>query len=469
MAGDKSIQRRVREAMNHWVTEVLVAVLIVVSVALVLVEAAMQPQAAYFETVVWTNHVITGIFVFELSLRFYGEKRKTAFFRRYWYDIIAVLPVFRAARILRVFRLLRLFRFGVIAIRRLSRISRMFRYVRVEYVIISFVALTVVLMGALSMRYAEPGVHTMQEAVWFAVMTLIAGEPIGADPGSTLGKVVTVTVMLGGLTVFAVLTGTVSAVMIDTFRDLKLRPVDLEDLEDHVVVCGWNQAGPLIVEELLNDKRFEHVVVVTELDTIDEQPVVQSHPTEVFTLEGDYTRVDVLENAGVARASYALLLADSSIEERSSQDRDARTVLAAMLTEKLNSDIYTTVQLLNRDNESSLKQIGVEEIIVSDEYVGNIMATVTKNRGIVSMLDELLTSKWGHQFFKDEIPEQLIGQQVSEAIVILKDDYDATLLGVDLNDPNARNPILVNPPKDLMLEEDHELFIAASESLGERR
>ena len=469
MKSQSKLQRRVRRLMNHWVTEVGVAVLIVVSVALVIFEAALEPASPFYERVVFSNHVITGVFVVELTLRFYGEKRKKHFFRRYWYDIIAVLPVFRAARFLRILRILRLFRFGVIAIRRLSRVSRLFRYVRVEYLIIGLVVLTVVLMGGVSMRYAETGFETIQQALWFSVMTLIAGEPIGGYPSTLLGRVVTVSIMLGGLTVFAILTGTVSAVMIDTFRQMKLRPMAMEDLENHVVVCGWNQAGRLILDELLNDRRFENVIVVSEREDFDDVPIIQAHPSEIFTLTGDYTRVDVLERAGIDRAAYALLLADSTNEERSSQDRDARTVLAAMLTEKLNDEIHTTVQLLNRDNQSSLRQIGVEEIIVSDEYVGNIMATVTKNRGIVSMLDELLTSKYGHQFYKDEVPEDVVGQEVREAIVTLKENYDATLLGVDLRDPNARTPILVNPPKDLVLETKHRLFVAASESLEEKK
>ncbi len=462
------MQRKIRRLMNHWVTEVVVAILIVVSVALVIVEAALTPESPWFETVATTNYVITAIFVVELSLRFYGEKRKRHFFRRYWYDIIAILPLFRVARFLRVLRLLRLFRVGVIATRRLSRISRLFRYVRVEYVIITFVALTAVLIGGLSMRYAEPGVETLGQAFWFSLMTLVAAEPIGASPSTPLGHLVTVVLTLGGLTVFAVLTGTVSAVMIDTFRQLKLRPMALEDLENHVVVCGWNEAGSLIVEELLNDRRFEHIVLVTERPNMDEHAIVQAHPSEIFTVEGDYTRLDVLERAGLADASHAILLADDSVDERSAQDRDARTVLAAMLTEKLNEQIHTTVQLLNKDNQSSLREIGVEEIIVSDKYVGNIMATVTKNEGIVAMLDELLTSQWGHQFFKSEVPPELVGKPVAEAMIVLKRDYDATLLAVDTRDPTAGHPIVVNPSNDLQLESHHRLFVAADEPLLER-
>ena len=475
----KTSKQKVRELMNHWVTETVVAALIIVSVALVMIEATLKPSHPWFTAVVRSNQVITAIFVIELSLRFYGERRKRNFFRKYWYDIIAVMPLFRAARFLRIFRLLRLFRVGVIAIRRLARISKLFRVVRIEYVIVALITVTVILMGALSLEQLEPAVGSLERSLWFAAMTVIAGEPVGYEATTRLGRLVTVTLMLGGLTVFAIITGTVSAVMVDTFRKLRISNMSIEDLNDHVVVCGWNQAGPLVLRELLNeDRRFEHIVVVSERDDLDELPVIQAHPSRVMTVQGDYTRLSVLREVGLDRAGYSLLLADDSIEGRSPQDRDARTVLAAMLIEKVNDHIYTTVQLLNRDNESSLREIGVEEIIVSDEYVGNIMATVTKNRGIVSMLDELLTSKYGHQFFKNPVPPELAGMAVGEAIVRLKEDYDATLLGVDTHPERTRAEqadltashatIEVNPPKDLVLEDHHHLFVAAPRPLDAR-
>ena len=173
---------------------------------------------------------------------------------------------------------------------------------------------------------------------------------------------------------------------------------------------------------------------------------------------------DALKNAGVERAEVAIILADDGKEDRTPQDRDARTVLAALLIEKLNATIYTTVQLLNRDNEASLRRAGVEEIIVSDEYVGNIMASVVRNRGIVSVLEELLTAKHGHQFFKSKVPRLLVGKTVADAMSILKVEHDATLIAVDRGGGVAG--IVVNPPSDLVLDAEFSIIVAASEAIG---
>ena len=466
-----SFRRTVQRWLHHPAVEWTIAVLILLSVTLVLVEAALPSSHPWFSVVWWANDAITGLFIIELAARFYAEPRPIRFLKKCWYDILAVLPIFRGFRFLRILKFLRLFRLGIIATRRLRTMSGTFRIIRAEYVLVGLTILATVLMGGLSIRFAEgtlnQNLESIDSALWFATMTLIAGEPVGAQPTSALGRIVTVLMMLGGLTMFAVFTGTVSALMIRALRQMNLHPMDIEDLHDHVVICGWNQAGPLIIDELLHDPRYEHFVVITETNDVDEDPVVQRHVGQIRTLKGDYTRVDTLQEAEIEDAAAALLLADDTMEERSAQDRDARTVLAAMLIEKMKPDIYTIVQLLNRDNEASLRQMGVEEIIVSEEYVGHVMATVTKSRGIVSMLDELLTAAYGHQFFRCPVPTDLVGMDVTQAVSALKKEYDATLLAVDTGEGTTRHDaIQVNPPTDLVLDADHHLYIAASEPIA---
>ncbi len=465
-----SLQRKVHQALDNPLVELVVAVLIVVSVVLVLVEAWMRPGEPHYAAVARANDTITLVFVVELLIRYYAEEHKERFFRKCWYDILAVLPVFRAVRFLRVLRLLRLYRVGVLVTRRLRRFSRVFGMVRVEYIIIGLTIVTVVLMGALSMRVAEgrtnPNFASLERSAWFAVLTLVGEEPISGTPHTSVGRAVTLALMLSGMTLFAVVTGTMSAVMIDVLSKVRLYGMELDELEDHVIICGWNQAAPMILRELICDASYDHFVIIAETEAIAEQAIVRDYPHKIATITGDYTRIDCLRNAHVEEAAAALLLADDTIEERSAQDRDARTVLAAMLVEKLNEDIYTTVQLLNRDNEASLRRIGVEEIIVTEEYVGTIMATVTRNRGIVSMLDELLTTTYGHQFYRCKVPAEMVGMNIGKAILHLKTEYDATLLAVDLQTIPHSEAVKVNPPMSLVLEEPHYLFIAASHPIG---
>lgn len=457
-----TLRERVGEFIHHPITEVAVGVLILVSVTLLLVELSLSAaDSLVAQRLVVINDIITGIFVVELSIRFWVEKKKRNFFKTYWIDLLAVIPIFRGLRFIRLLSLLRLFRVGVFLVRQL-RGSRA-KLVRLEYVILGIGVTVAVLMGGASMRLSEgainPDFATIENAFWYATMTLVGSEPIGGDPQTPLGRVITLTLMLAGLTVFAIFTGTVSAVMVDTLSRIKVRTMELDELNGHAVICGWNHSAPLIIEELLHDRACKNVIVVSETPDLDQTNLFLNHPHALHVIVGDYTKLDVLESASIRTANIAVLLADESKEARSSQDRDARTVLAAMLIEKLNSDIHTTVQLLNRDNETSLKSAGVEEIIVTDEYVGNIIGSVVRNRGISTVLGELLTSKFGHQFYRIEAPKVVHGKTVSQAMSILKADFDATLIAIGRDEER----LIVNPGPNVEITPGHILIVAASE------
>ncbi len=451
--------------INDTRTEIAVAILILLSVVFIIVEAGMgRTDSSFYHKIVIFNDVLTMVFVLELSIRYFAETRKTRFLRRYWIDILSVMPLMRGFRILRVLRLLRLFRVGLILGKHIRFFSTNFRFIKLEYVLITLAIVVAILMGALSIRATEGGgFGTIEDALWFSAMTLIAGEPIGGEPTTALGKMITLTLMMSGLTVFAIFAGTVSAVMVETLRNLKFRAMDIDEISNHLVICGWNQAAEMIVDELLHSPDIKEMVVVSENRDVEEHPLIADHP-DVYYVHGDFTRMHILKEAGIERASVAILLADDSRDDRSAQDRDARSVLAALLIEKMNDNIFTSVQLLNRDNETSLRQAGVEEIIVTDEYVGNIMASVVRNRGIVSMFDELLTAKWGHQFYKIDCPEYLVDLSVEDALGKLKRDHDATLIAVAGDESGAE--MNVNPPKDLVLKASHRIVIAASKPIA---
>jgi voltage-gated potassium channel len=454
-------------AMSHLATELAVAVLILASVALLVLEAALDPLDPARDVVAQVNDVITWVFVLELGLRFLGERVKRRFLRRYWLDVIAVLPLMRGFRLLRILRLLRLFRLGMIVSQRAAQLSSVFRVVKLEYVLGGFLVVVAVLMGALTLRFAEggaaDGLKTFEESLWFAVMTVAAGEPIGAEPTTRLGRMVTLSLMLGGMTLFAFFAGTVSAVMIDSLRKLRFKAMELDELLDHVIVCGWNISGSVFLAELMADERKRHVVIITEKNGL-EDAELGAHASFVHVLQDDFTRAAALRRAGVERASFVVILADEGNGERSPQDRDARTVLAAMLVERLNPAIHTTVQLLNRENEVSLREAGVEDIIISDEYVGSMMANVVKNRGMVPVIAEILTSRFGQQLFKVKAPASVHGMRAVDAMRVLKEVHDATLIAVEVEDDAAG--FVVNPKADFVILPHHLLVVTAARWSG---
>lgn len=461
-----------------WV-ELAVGALVIVSVALTLLEftiaeaTAGQRERVLLDSLIWANDIITAVFVVELTLRYFAASSKRQFFRTYWLDIIAVLPlfrVFRAARAIRLLRLVRLLRmFGVV-----SRLASHFPYIlrrgAVEYLVVcGLLALTIVFGSGAMMFFegrhagaaaADGGEFDLQGSLWFSIYSLFAGEPIPGPPRTVGGKIVAVFVMFMGLTIFAMLTGTVSAFMVERLQSEGVK-VNWDQLENHVVICGWNSKAEIIIKEFRASSGTEKAPIVVVTQWEHEVPTL-SPDTEanVFFYNDDFTRVGALEEVGIHRASTCIIMSDTS-GGRTEQDADARTILAALTVEKLNPDVYTCAELLNRSYGSHLKMGHVNDYVVSGEYGAYLLAQAAMNRGLMDVFTELLTYQTGNEFYRLKLPERWVGASYADVFVELKKTRNAVLVSVH----TAGGQTLVNPT-DHRFQAGDEIVVIAEEEIS---
>ncbi len=447
-------------------TEIALVTLILISVALVVFEVVLETRGL---TTRWVNHIqagLTSIFILELSCRYWVARKKRRFWRNYWLDILAVMPMITAFRLLRLLRILRLLRAGILLNRSLGRLSSAIATsLGLQIGVFMVIGLIVITSGLATYLFEaphNPRIDSLRDSMWWSFLSLVAGEPIGGDPQTDIGRVIALVVMMGGLTTFAVFTGVVSAVMmrkLETFMDFKA--LEIDELRDHIVICGWNRGGHLIVEELLADGDMNRCAVVIVAEATDEPSQALSHlnQSQLYFYPEDYTKIDILETVGIIYASRAILLADAT-HPRTDQDRDARTVLAALTIEKLNPSIYTCAQLLDRRNDVQLKLAGVDDVIVTEEVSSHLIATSARNQGSVEALAELLTVQSGNQIYEIPMPPVWVGKHYWTLAQYLKQQSDALLLAIESIKQQERIT-QVNPPADFVLSEEDRLVIIA--------
>ncbi|NEQ49591.1 MAG: ion transporter, partial [Leptolyngbya sp. SIO3F4] len=277
-------------------TEIALVALILLSVMLVVIEVVLETRSL---TVPWVRHLqvgLTSIFICELGLRYWVARKKRRFWRNYWLDVLAVMPMITAFRLLRLLRILRLLRAGILLNRSLGRLSNAIATSLGMQIGVFMVIGLIVLTGGLATYLFEaptnPRIDSLRDSMWWSFLSLVAGEPIGGDPQTDAGRLIALMVMMGGLTTFAVFTGVVSAVMmrkLETFMDFKA--LEIDELQDHIVICGWNRGGPLIVEELLADGDMDCAVVIVAEET-DEPSQMLKHLNRVqlYFYAEDYTK-----------------------------------------------------------------------------------------------------------------------------------------------------------------------------------
>lgn len=508
------LKRRARRWIQSPVVEASIVLLIAASVVMIIWTTAFPPRRRLLEWLLWLEDLTTLIFIFELSVRFWVEPKKRHFFRLYWVDILAVLPIlrvfraFRVLRLLRILRILRLFRAGLILSRRLSDASQVFRQGLAHYFLMTVMVCLVVLFSALALHHFEssPDLHpaanvaavqggvgasavmealppqalpqdlSFHDAFWWAIFSIVAGEPIDYSPKTTGGRVVLVLVMFSGLTVFAFITGVVSAFMVERLRmGVENQIVYPEDLDDHFVVLGWNLRAPLIIEELQADPegRDRFTVVLADRDTPEEMEWLDINRNLVHFVRGDPVSPKDLERLNIPGAFSVVILSDTS-GGRKDADRDARTVLCALMVEKLYPSCFTCAELINREHASHLKLAGVEEVVIANESSASVLAMATLHLDMTKILAELLSFKVGNQFYKIIVPESWDGKTFLDSFIEIKSSYNALVIGVcprrtgiDPADRRVSTPrdIIINPESNSPLKMGDELLVIAQDKI----
>jgi voltage-gated potassium channel len=481
---DDLTRERLGAFIHHPVMNLAIVVLILASVGMVFAHLLLPPDHYFQDPIEHVQNLVTIVFVLELGIKYYVAPDKARYFGQYWIDLIAIIPWAQSLRILRILRLLRVFRAAVILSRRVRFVSALFRSAIGEYIVLAMIMGIFLIVGSFTLwrteerarveRLAElreeltpeeyelavaregPDAELLadpENALWATIYFLVATEPMIAVPRTTMGRAIVLVVMFGGLTTFAIFTGIVTALMVNRLkRRMEIDDMDRYQLNDHIVICGWNRLVPLLLEEFQEAPRDSPaIVIVAELEEPPAEIRNLDVSARVFFVRGDYTRPEVLEQARIKQASRAIIVADDTIE-RGDQDRDARTVLASLMIEHMQPTMYTCAELLNRDNEEHLRAAGIEEVIVTSEAGGHHLAMAAMHAGLSRVIHELMTVKVGNHLDKVAVPEELVGKTFMDALHLFKREKGALVVAVETNGQDGHHvegyDIVVNPGPD---------------------
>ncbi|MFC1744481.1 hypothetical protein ACFL35_10850 [Candidatus Riflebacteria bacterium] len=168
--------------------------LILISIALLIWEFQLDYDSVYLYRVQLANDLIVLIFVIELSLRLYVSKTAFSFFREYWVDILAILPMLRIFRLARGFlllRLLRVFGLGTFIRRHFFNIQHLFSKRHQDYLILFGMVFFSIFAGTIGFLATEQILlKNMSASFWTSIFTLFSGEYVTQFP-STMGNYIT--------------------------------------------------------------------------------------------------------------------------------------------------------------------------------------------------------------------------------------------------------------------------------------
>jgi len=300
---------------------------------------------------------------------------------------------------------------------------------------------------------------------FYMTVTTIATVGFGEiHPFSESGRLFVSFYILYNLVVVAYLVSVVSTFIFDgELRKLfKMYRADQEikRFSGHIIVCGFGRNGRKAFHELrLNGAR----VVVVEQDPQLMKDLSEGRNGEaedgdglaagnIFTVVGDATHDDVLEQAGVRRAS-ALITA---------LPKDADNVFVALSARALNPHLNIIARATYKTSESKLLSAGANSVVMPDEIGGSHMANLVVRPEVIRFLD-LISGLSADKLRLEEMSYQqlrrdLRGRSIRELDV--RSITGATIIGLR----QADGTLLVSPPVDYVPAVGDVLLLLGSES-----
>lgn len=267
------------------------------------------------------------------------------------------------------------------------------------------------------------------------------------------GFVVYYIVRIAGVSLVAFATGTIASRLVTTVI-LKGKGMGSTKATGHVLICGWSSKGSEIVREL-RAKEVEDPRRIVVLAPYEDDPT--KNDTVEF-LRGDPSDTEDLMRAGVDSCSTAIILADESDAGAGAGARDARTLLTCLAVESINPDAYSCVEVIRSENRQHFERTKVNEMVVSAELTGALLAGAARTPGLSRLVTDLVTHPDGQEFYRMRAPADTVGITMQDALGRVKQGYDALLVGFVKPD----NSFDLNPAGTRVITADDVFLVISS-------
>jgi len=287
-----------------------------------------------------------------------------------------------------------------------------------------------------------------QDALYMTVITLTAVGYQEVFPLSPAGRTYTVGVLVAGISWmgawFALITSFL--VELDLRNVLRNRRMTqrIEDLSDHVVVCGVGRTGTEVVREL---EQTGAPWVVIEQD-VERLARLRRMLPDALVIEGDATKDAELEAAGIHRAT-GLVAALS---------HDTHNLFICLSARDLNPDLTIVARASEEETRDKLFRAGASHV-VSPEISGGIrMASMLLRPTVMSFL-EVATRSSDQALRIEELAvhegQRIAGRTLEEARI----PQETGLIVIAVRHPGAGGEFQFNPGSSTRVEAGDELIV----------
>lgn len=369
-------------------------------------------------------------------------------------DLVSILPLFRPLRILRIlilFRLLKIYRY-----------SSPLRYILSPFkengyiflIILLLLSLTIFVSSAIVYVYehnaGNKSFYSLENAVYWGIITAMTVGYGDIIPTTSVGKFFASLLSISTVILVSAITATFSASFITKLIQLREGNIMVRDLQNHMVICGYNETSEELLENIMNfgiDKE-RPVVLITNFDKKDLGVELSEF---IIYKKGDFVMEKKLMEVAIDKASDVVIVGEK-LENLNDRNIDARTALTGMLVRSLNptARLYIEV-LLDEDAEVFKNRIRAKDILIHGQLLGKIMFSSLLNPGATQLIETIIDNESGIRKLK--VKEFGHPKTFGELLVVAR-KFNLLPIAIERN-----REVALNPSDEFKLEDDDNVFL----------
>ena len=228
-------------------------------------------------------------------------------------------------------------------------------------------------------------------------------EPLDVD-----AKIFTIFLIITSITLFGYIISVITDYIANNkfIEELKFKQVErkIQRLEKHTIVCGYGRNGKQAMARLRSHAKG-CVIIENDPELIEE---IESDGQMLY-VRGDATSDEVLESAGIAKASSLITTLPS----------DADNLYVVLSARQLNKECTIVSRATNDSSDRKLKVAGADNVIMPDKLGGAHMASLVITPDIIEFIDRLSIEGESSSNIEELVIEDLPTKYANKSILDL--------------------------------------------------
>ena len=213
------------------------------------------------------------------------------------------------------------------------------------------------------------------DALYMTITTITTVGFGEVQPLSPVGRLFTIGLIIGGVSIAAYALGSAAQFVVSgdwqTYLRERRRRHMLEQLNDHIIVCGYGRVGKSVVHQLSAEK-LQFVIIETESER-----VLHLHELGHLALHGNAANEELLRAAGIDRARGLVACAGT----------DAENVYIVLTARGLRPDLNIVARANYEESEAKLLRAGANRVMLPSNIAGRRMVTMLVRPEVADYLD----------------------------------------------------------------------------------